>query len=158
MEITPPTSLNPDASLPKQLISTIADRLPDPTPILNGAGESRLRATATRVIIPVAVFTLLAVTPAAGQSSGIAFCDTAMADTMRNIFNLIQYGGFLIGAVVALGATIGLSIMKSPDKKRELKQLRNQGLVYGVLISPMAATIIRFMLNNVVAGGASCSI
>lgn len=100
---------------------------------------------------------LLAVQPASAQSTGTAFCETNMADTVRNLFTIIQFGGPLIGGVLALGATVATPTIRRADVKKELKEIRNQGFVWGVIIAPLGTSIIQFMLNNVVAGGASCS-
>ncbi|WP_276278611.1 hypothetical protein [Haloarcula regularis] len=40
--------------------------------------------------------------------------------------------------------------------KKELKEIRNQGVIWGVIVAPLATTILQFILNNVVAGGTSC--
>ena len=48
---------------------------------------------------------MLFVGTAAAQSPGEAFCNTDMDQTIRNIFTLIQFGGPLLGGLVALGAT-----------------------------------------------------
>ncbi|WP_201741179.1 hypothetical protein [Salinigranum halophilum] len=74
-----------------------------------------------------------------------------------NIFTVIQFGGPLIGGVVALGATVGLSVVRRSDHKREIKELRNQGIVWGVVVAPLGTVIIQFILNSIVAGGASCT-
>lgn len=104
------------------------------------------------------VLTLAALAdPALAASVGENFCGTALAETLRNIFTLIQFGGPLIGGVVALGETVGLSVARQADRKVELKDLRNQGLVWGVVVTPLGSIIIQFILNNVVAGGASCA-
>ena len=94
--------------------------------------------------------------PALAQSSGAAFCSSELAETIRNIFTVIQFGGPLIGGVIALGATVGLAMTRRVDLKTELKELRNQGIVWGVIVAPLATLILTFILNNVVAGGASC--
>jgi hypothetical protein len=98
----------------------------------------------------------VAVEPALAQSTGEAFCDTNMAETAKNLFTLIQFGGPLIGGVIALGTTVALSTVRSTERKRELKEARNQAVLWGVLVAPLGTTIIGFILNNVVAGGASC--
>jgi len=79
-----------------------------------------------------------------------------MAQTIQNIFQLIQFGGPLLGGVLALGATVGLPFVRRSDWKKEMKAIRNQGLLWGVLVAPLGSQIIAFLLNNVVAGGASC--
>lgn len=99
----------------------------------------------------------LAVAPALAQSPGAAFCDTAMAGTIRNVFDLITFGGPLLGGVLALGATVVLPIARTPDQKREFKEIRNQGIIYGLLVAPLGTTIVRFILNTIVVGGASCT-
>jgi hypothetical protein len=45
---------------------------------------------------------VLFVGTAAAQSSGEACCNTDMDQTIRNIFTLIQFGGPLLGGVLAL--------------------------------------------------------
>lgn len=91
------------------------------------------------------------------QSPGSSFCTTALAETLKNIFSVIQFGGPLIGGVVALGAAVALSVARRSDHKRELKELRNQGLIWGVVVAPLGTVIIQFILNTIVAGGASCT-
>ncbi|QLH77238.1 hypothetical protein HZS55_08000 [Halosimplex rubrum] len=108
---------------------------------------------------------LLAVEPAAAQTvtasgSGIgsSFCNTTMADTIRNLFTLIQFGGPLVGGLVALGATVALPVFRRADTKKELKSMRGQAIVWGVIAAPLGGTILQFLLTSVVAGGASCSL
>jgi hypothetical protein len=91
------------------------------------------------------------------QPTGSSFCTTALAETLKNIFSVIQFGGPLIGGVVALGSAVALSFVRRSDYKRELKELRNQGLIWGVVVAPLGTVIIQFILNTVVAGGASCT-
>lgn len=111
----------------------------------------------TRLLSPLLFLAVVAATPAVAQSTGTAFCNSQMAETIKNIFTLIQFGGPLIGGVVGLGATVAMSTVRRSDKKRELKELRNQAVIYGIVVASLGATIIQFLLNNVVAGGASCS-
>ena len=111
-----------------------------------------LRATLF-VTLLLAVF---AVAPVSAQSSGTAFCETELAETIKNVFTLIQFGGPLVGGVIALGATVAIPTVRRADLKKELKEARNQGLIWGVLVAPLGTTIVAFLLNNVVAGGASC--
>lgn len=99
---------------------------------------------------------LLAVQPAVAQTGPAAFCGTALADTLKNIFTLIQFGGPLIGGVIALGATVSLPIVRRSDFKLELKEARNQAIIWGVIVAPLGTTIVAFLLNNIVAGGSSC--
>ena len=99
---------------------------------------------------------ILLVEPAAAQSAGSAFCDTDMAQTIQNIFTLIQFGGPLLGGVLALGATVALPFVRRSDWKKEMKSIRNQGLLWGVIVAPLGTQIVAFLLNNVVAGGSSC--
>ena len=103
--------------------------------------------------LALAVFT----TPALAQSSGAAFCASDMADTVRNAFSVIQFGGPLIGGLLALGATVVMPVVRRSDTKKELKEIRTQGVVYGLIVAPLATVIIQFILNNVVAGGTSCA-
>ncbi|MFD1588110.1 hypothetical protein ACFR9U_14090 [Halorientalis brevis] len=99
---------------------------------------------------------VLAVDPVLAQSTGSAFCSSDMAETARNVFTVIQFGGPLIGGTVFLGATVAIPVVRRSDLKKEFKELRNQGLVWGVLVAPLATVILQFLLNNVVAGGSSC--
>jgi|AntDeeMinimDraft_4_1070355.scaffolds.fasta_scaffold00317_3 hypothetical protein len=109
-----------------------------------------------RLIPALAAFTLF-VAPAAAQSSGQAFCNTDMAQTIQNVFTIIQFGGPMLGGVLALGATVGLPFVRRSDWKKELKEIRNQGLVWGVIVAPLGTQILSFILNNVVAGGNACA-
>ena len=99
---------------------------------------------------------VLFVGTAAAQSPGEAFCNTDMAQTIQNIFTLIQFGGPLLGGVPALGATVALPFVRRWDWKKEMKGIRNQGLLWGVIVAPLGTQIVAFILNNVVAGGTSC--
>jgi hypothetical protein len=99
---------------------------------------------------------VLFVGTAAAQSPGEAFCNTDMAQTIQNIFTLIQFGGPLLGGVLALGATVALPFVRRSDWKKEMKGIRNQGLLWGVIVAPLGTQIVAFILNNVVAGGSSC--
>jgi type IV secretory pathway VirB2 component (pilin) len=122
--------------------SSISDRLVRALPIRGAA---------------LAFVTLvLFVGPAAAQSAGSAFCGTDMAQTIQNIFTLIQFGGPLVGGVLALGATVALPFVRRSDWKKEMKSIRNQGLLWGVIVAPLGTQIVAFLLNNVVAGGSSC--
>lgn len=115
--------------------------------------SARLRvATLTMLLCGVFI-----VHPVSAQSSGTAFCQTNMADTVRNLFTIIQFGGPLVGGVLALGSTVAIPAVRRADIKKELKEVRNQGFVWGIIVAPLGTAIIQFTLNNVVAGGASCS-
>lgn len=116
---------------------------------------SRCTTAFTRVGIVTLLVTLLATTPVAAQT-GTSFCNTQMAQTIRNMFTIIQLGGPLIGGLVTLGATVAIPLTRRSDRKKMLKEMRNQALVYGVLVAPLGTEIITFLLNNVVAGGTSC--
>ena len=100
---------------------------------------------------------VLFVGTAAAQSPGEAFCNTDMAQTIQNIFTLIQFGGPLLGGVLALGATVALPFVRRSDWKKEMKGIRNQGLLWGVIVAPLGTQIVAFILNNVVAGGNACA-
>jgi hypothetical protein len=100
--------------------------------------------------------TLIASSPVAAQTVGESFCETQMAQTIKNMFTLIQFGGPLLGGLVALGAIVTIPAVRRADRKEDLKEIRNQGLIYGVLVAPLGTAIVTFLLNNVVAGGASC--
>ena len=68
---------------------------------------------------------VLFVGTAAAQSPGEAFCNTDMAQTIQNVFTIIQFGGPMLGGVLALGATVGLPFVRRSDWKKELKEIRN---------------------------------
>ena len=99
---------------------------------------------------------VLATDPVLAASSGQAFCDTSLAETIKNFFGLIQFGGPLLGGVLAMGAAVVTPTVRQADKKAELKEIRNQAVVWGVIVAPLGTSIIQFILNDVVAGGASC--
>ena len=103
----------------------------------------------------LSVLALVAIQPAAAQV-GNDFCTTDMATTIKNVFSVIQFGGPLIGGTLFLGATVATPTIRRADVKKELKELRTQALIWGVIVAPLATAILQFVLNNVVAGGASC--
>jgi len=107
-------------------------------------------------VVSTLILSLVAVDPALAQSTGSAFCGTDMAETIKNLFTLIQFGGPLIGGVLALGATVMLPTVRRADLKKEMKSIRNQAVVYGLLVAPLGTAIVQFLLNNVVVGGTSC--
>lgn len=80
-----------------------------------------------------------------------------MATTIGNLFSIIQFGGPLLGGVVALGATVAVPMIRRVDAKKELKQVRNQAVIWGIIVAPLGTAIVQFLLTSVVAGGASCS-
>lgn len=104
----------------------------------------------------VALLAVIAADPVAAQSAGEAFCETKLAETIKNLFAVIQFGGPLLGGVLAMGATVALPVVPRADKKKELKQIRTQGLIWGVIVAPLGTTIIQFLMNHIVAGGVSC--
>lgn len=79
-----------------------------------------------------------------------------MVQTIQNMFTVIQFGGPLIGGLIALGATVAIPMVRRTDRKQEFKKLRNQGLIYGVLVAPLGTATITFLLNNMVSGETSC--
>lgn len=115
-----------------------------------------LVSTARRLTVTAFALAVVASSPVAAQSTGEAFCNTQLAETIQNLFTLIQFGGPLIGGTVALGSTVGLTIVDRTEHIQQLKEARTRALIYGVLIAPIAGSIIAFLLNSVVAGGASC--
>ena len=102
------------------------------------------------------LLSVVAVDPVLAQSVGNDFCSTDMAETVRNVFTIIQFGGPLLGGTIFLGATVATPAVRRADLKKEIKEIRNQGLIWGVIVAPLATVILQFLLNNVVAGGASC--
>lgn len=103
------------------------------------------------------MLTVVAAEPALAQDVGSSFCETDMATTIKNIFAVIQFGGPLIGGTLALGAAVATPMIRRADLKKELKEIRNQGVVWGLIVAPLATTIIQFILNSIVSGGSSCS-
>jgi hypothetical protein len=116
-----------------------------------------MRGPLVSTLLIVCGVSLLAVDPVLAQTSGNAFCSSDMAETLKNIFTLIQFGGPLVGGVIALGATVAIPVVRRADIKKELKEARNQGLIWGVFVAPLGTGILSFLLTNVVAGGASCA-
>ncbi|PSP21631.1 hypothetical protein BRC61_05885 [Halobacteriales archaeon QH_10_65_19] len=49
-----------------------------------------------------------------------------------------------------------IPFVRRSDWKKEMKSIRNQGLLWGVIVAPLGTQIVAFLLNNVVAGGSSC--
>jgi hypothetical protein len=123
---------------------------------LGNEHSGRIEGRLIGLLPAIAFLTLFVGTAAAQSSPGSAFCSTDMAQTIKNIFRLIQFGGPLLGGVLALGATVGLPFVRRSDWKKELKEIRNQGLLWGVIVAPLGTQIVAFLLNNVVAGGSSC--
>ncbi|MFW5978045.1 MAG: hypothetical protein ACOCP2_02265 [Halohasta sp.] len=119
--------------------------------------DRRVRALPLRRLAIAVIALFVLAEPAAAQGPGEAFCDSAMAETIQNVFTLIQFGGPLLGGVLALGATVALPFVRRSDWKKEMKDIRNQGLLWGVIVAPLGTEIITFILNNVVAGGSSCA-
>ena len=138
----------------EKLYSALENRLTTNTTGRNIGSHSAIRIT--RSIIVAAAFVVM-VDPVMAQAAGSTFCQTALARTVKNIFTVIQFGGPLIGGVVALGSTVALSAVRRADLKRELKEMRNQGIVWGVIVAPLGTVTIQFILNNIVAGGGSCA-
>lgn len=99
---------------------------------------------------------LILAEPALAQTTGDAFCASELAETIRNVFTVIQFGGPLVGGVLALGATVAIPTVRRVDLKKELKEVRNQGIIWGVIVAPLGTVILQFILTNVVAGGTSC--
>lgn len=96
------------------------------------------------------------VEPVFAQTTGEAFCTSELAETIKNVFNVIQFGGPLIGGVLALAATVAIPTVRQVDRKLELKEIRTQGIIWGVIVAPLGTVILQFILNYVVAGGVSC--
>ena len=111
----------------------------------------RLRLGVTTVL----GLSLIGVEPVLAQNAGADFCASQLADTIRNIFNLIQWGGPLLGGVIAIGSMV-LMPVSSVERKVRLKEMRNQAIVYGVIAASLGTLILRFILNNIVVGGLSC--
>ena len=137
----------------------MSDNPPAPDETTRGEPSEKIRVIHRSIgqfLLALLPLILFVGTAAAQSSTGSAFCGTEMAETIKNIFTLIQFGGPLIGGVLALGATVAIPFVRRSDWKKEMKTIRNQGLLWGVIVAPLVTTIIQFILNNVVAGGTSC--
>jgi len=121
------------------------------------SGGGRLLSSRSLLLAGV-ILCIVAVDPALAQTAGEEFCDTDMAETVKNLFSLIQFGGPLIGAVVALGTTVAMTAVRRADLKKELKEARNQAVVWGIIVAPLGTAIVGFLLNNVVEGASSCGL
>lgn len=128
--------------------------LAEPTREQCGRGRARILAFGVATM----ALSLAAVEPVAAAEIGAAFCQTEMAATIKNLFTIIQYGGPLVGGVTALGATVAIPTVRRADLKKELKEVRNQGLIWGVIVAPLGTAILQFVLNDVVSGGVSCGL
>lgn len=117
---------------------------------------SQFRRAIRRLLITGVLVGIVVVDPALAQGTGDAFCDSELAKTVKNLLNVIQFGGPLIGGVLAAGATVVLPVVRRADAKREIKEVRNQGVIWGVIVAPLSTTILQFILNYIVSGGASC--
>lgn len=118
--------------------------------------RDRLTRQCRRGLSAVGILAVVAVDPAVAQATGDAFCETMLAETIRNLFTVIQLAGPLIGGLLALGATVTMPVVRKPEAKKNMQTVRNQGVVWGVIVAPLGTTIIQFLLSNVVAGGVSC--
>lgn len=97
-------------------------------------------------------------TPTSAAASGpVKVCTTALADTVRNIILMIQLGGPLIGGTVGIAAMVLKPLVRGEDLKRKLKQLRDGGIFWGVIIAPLSITSLQFLVNSIVVGGSTCS-
>jgi hypothetical protein len=132
-----------------------AESIVSTTTLDHARGLAQLAVVFAGLVLLAVVFAglVLFVGTAAAQSPGEAFCNTDMAQT---ISTLIQFGGPLLGGVLALGATVAPPFVRRSDWKKEMKGIRNQGLLWGVIVAPLGTQIVAFILNNVVAGGTSC--
>lgn len=94
-----------------------------PTDLSTDASPAIVRrlAPVLSASVPVLAAVVLFAAPVAAQSPGQAFCNTDMAQTIQNVFTLIQFGGPMLGGVLALGATVSLPYIRRSDWKRELK-------------------------------------
>lgn len=95
-------------------------------------------------------------TPAGTGPSDI--CTTNLAETIRNMILLIQFGGPLIGGLVGAGAMVLKPVMRGEDMKRKLKQLRDGAIIWGVVAAPLFVTTIQYVVTGVVVGAPTCSI
>lgn len=110
------------------------------------------------VVAPVVAQTPTPTPTSAAGSGPSGICTTPLADTIRNMIRMIQFGGPLIGGVVAVAAMILKPLVRGEDVKRKLKQLRDGAFLWGVIAAPLSITTIQFVVNGVVVGGPTCSI
>ena len=103
-------------------------------------------------LLPLVLF----VGTAAAADPGAAFCDSNMVETIKNIFTILQFGGPLIGGLAFIGAILAIPLTRRSDRKKQIKSVRNQGLLWGVIVAPLGTEIVQFILNNIVVGGTSC--
>jgi hypothetical protein len=115
-----------------------------------------LRKSIGPVLLGLSLLVLFVGTAAAQSTPGSAFCDSNLAGTIQNIFMIIQFGGPLVGGVLALGAMVAIPFTRRSDWKKEMKSVRNQGLLWGVIVAPLGTEIVQFILNHIVVGGTSC--
>ena len=123
----------------------------------SSSGIARLSPAIGKLGFGIGVLSFIAAEPALAQSIGESFCETDMATTIQNMFTVIQFGGPLIGGTLALGAAVATPVVRRADVKKELKEIRNQGVIWGIIVAPLATAIVQFLLNNVVSGGSSCT-
>lgn len=102
------------------------------------------------------ILIVVATDPVLAQSVSDSFCDTALVKTGKNILTVIQFGGPLLGTILAVGASVVQPAIRRSDHKKEIKDVRSQALIWGIIVAPLSITIVQFLLNSVVAGGASC--
>lgn len=95
-------------------------------------------------------------TPALAQSAGTEFCETSMAQTILNAIGVVRLAGPLLGGFLAIGSVAVLPMVRRADMKRELKSIRNQAVLWGVIVAPLGTTILQFILNDIVAGASAC--
>lgn len=68
--------------------------------------QNRVRTILMRSAVVALLLSVFVVQPAVAQGSGAAFCQTDMATTIKNLFTIIQFGGPLVGGLIALGAIV----------------------------------------------------
>lgn len=96
-------------------------------------------------------------TPAAG-SGPADVCTTDLAETIRNMILMIQFGGPLLGGFVGAAAMVLKPLMRGEDMKRKMKQLRDGAIIWAVIAAPLFVTTIQYVVTGVVVGAPTCSI
>lgn len=99
---------------------------------------------------------LVASTPALAQSTAQGFCETNMVQTVLNMIGVLRLAGPLLGGAIAIGAVAFTPIARSSESKKQLTELRNQGVIWGVIVAPLGTTILQFLLSDVVVGASAC--
>jgi hypothetical protein len=78
-----------------------------------------------------------------------------MVDTIRNMVNRIQFDGPPIGGVVALGAAVASPYVRRADAQEELKGIRNEAVICGIIVARLPVVISGESLAEIVNSDAN---